>query len=86
MEDIGLPPNSFFLLFLEKWRMSTLYVVLNLKQYICSMTGQKPVVSGTGVGQVKTFFFFPPLNLLSVYLGDKTHTHTHTQNSNKKTI
>ena len=42
-------------------------VVLDLMQYMGSMTGQKPVVSGTDVGQV----FFSPLNLLSVYLGEK---------------
>ena len=48
--------------------MSMLCVALNLIQYMGSMTGQKPVVSGTGVGQVKTFFF-SPLNLLSVYIG-----------------
>ena len=28
-----------------------------LMQYMGSMTGQKPVVSGTDVGQVRTFFF-----------------------------
>lgn len=34
MEDMGLSPNSFFLLFLlEKWRMNTLCVVLDLMQH-----------------------------------------------------